>query len=133
MRKEKALTTLFTDLVALLADEAARNPAFATRLGQLMAELPERKSAKRKAPKAQAAPPLDLYGELEARGEQEFRHWLRQQSAEALRASVRSHDLDPSHRTHKWKEAEKLADFITDALLTRRARGSAFLGRGSGT
>jgi surfactin synthase thioesterase subunit len=77
-------------------------------------------------------PPLDLHGELQARGEQEFRHWLREQPADALRASIRAHDLDPSRRTAKWKEAEKLADFIADALQARLARGSAFLGRWSG-
>jgi len=132
MRKEKALTALLTDLVAVLAEEADRNPAFAARLDQVLAELPERKSAKRNAPKAQAAPPLDLHGEVQARGEQEFRHWLRDQQVGALRASIRAHDLDPSRRTAKWKESEKLADFIADALQSRRARGSAFLGRGSG-
>lgn len=132
MRKEKALTTLLTDLVAVLAEEADRNPAFAARLDQVLAELPERKSARRKAPKAQAAQALDLHGELQARGEQEFRHWLREQPADVLRASIRANDLDPSRRTTKWKEAEKLADFIFDALQARLARGSAFLGRGSG-
>lgn len=132
MRKEEALTTLLTDLVAVLAEEANRNPAFAARLDQVLAELPERKSARRKAPKAQASPPPDLHGELQARGEQEFRHWLREQPADTLRASIRAHDLDPTRRTAKWKEAEKLADFISDALQARLARGSAFLGRGSG-
>lgn len=132
MRKEKALTTLLNDLVALLADEAARNPVFAARLDQLLAETPERKSARRKSPRAQMASPLDLHGELQARGEQEFRHWLREQPTDALLASIRAHDLDPSRRSAKWKEAEKLADFIADALQARLARGSAFLGRGSG-
>jgi hypothetical protein len=106
MRKEKALTTLLTDLLALLADEAARNPVFAARLDQLLAETLERKSARRKSPKAQVAPPLDLHGELQARGEQEFRHRLREQPADAVRASIRAQ--------------------------ARLASGSAFLGRGSG-
>jgi hypothetical protein len=132
MRKEKALTILLTDLVAVLAEEADRNPAFAARLDRVLAELPERKSARRKAPKGQGAQALDLHAELQARGEQEFRHWLREQPADTLRASIRVHDLDPTRKTAKWKEAEKLADFIFDALQARQARGSAFLGRGSG-
>lgn len=132
MRKEKALTNLLADLVAVLADEADHNPAFAARLDQLLAALPEKKPAGRKAPKAHPGPALDLHSELQARGEQEFRHWLREQPVDALRASIRAHDLDPSRRTAKWKEAEKLAYFIADALQARLARGSAFLGRGSG-
>lgn len=132
MRKEKALIAFLTDLVALLAEEAARNPVFAARLDQLLAETPERETAMRKPRTAQVALPPDLHGELQARGEQEFRHWLREQPADVLRASIRAHDLDPSRRTGKWKEAEKLADFIADALQARLARGSAFLGRGGG-
>lgn len=84
-------------------------------------------------PKVRAAPPLDLHGERQARGESEFRHWLREQPADVLRASIRAHDLDPSRRAVKWKEAEKLANFIADALQARLSRGSAFLSRGSGT
>lgn len=132
MRKEKALTTLLADLVAVLADEADHNPAFAARLDQLLAELPERKSARRKAPKLQAASPLDLHVELQARGEQEFKHWLREHPVDVLRASIRAHDLDPSRRTSKWKDPEKLADFIADTLQARLARGSAFIGRRTG-
>ena len=41
------------------------------------------------------------------------------------------HDLDPTRRTAKWREAEKLADFIADGLRARLARGSGFIGRGS--
>lgn len=69
---------------------------------------------------------------LRARRKQGFPHWPREQSVDTLGASIRAHDLDPSRRTAKWKEAKKLADYIADALQARLARGSASLGRGSG-
>jgi hypothetical protein len=132
MRKEKALTALLRDLVALLAAEADRNPAFGTQLDDLLTAIPERKPTRQKVPKADPASLPDLHSELQARGELEFRHWLREQPLAVMRASIRAHDLDPPRRTAKWKETDKLADFITDALCARLSRGSAFIGRRDG-
>ena len=41
MRKEKALIALLRRIVALLADESARNAEFAAKLGSLLSDLPE--------------------------------------------------------------------------------------------
>jgi len=130
MRKEKILTTLLRDFVALVAEEASKNSSFAERLDDLLVGLPEKKPAKQRATKAAAAPTLDLHAEIKTRGEEEFRHWLRDQPLQILRASIRSNDLDPTRKTARWKDAEKVADFITDAMRARLARGSAFMGQG---
>ena len=44
-----------------------------------------------------------------------------------IRAVIRTQDLDPTRRTVKWKEAEKLAGFVADGLRARLSRGSAFI------
>ena len=132
MRKEKGLTALLREFVALVAEEADHNPNFAARLDDLLGGLPEKKPAKQRAPKAAAVSALDLHAELQTRGDEEFRFWLRDQPLPVLRASIRTHDLDPTRKTARWKDAEKVADFITDAMRARTARGSAFMGRGSG-
>lgn len=128
MRKEKALIALLRGLVDLLTEESNRNPEFARKLDILLSELPERK----KAPKPKTPPtkyPLDVYAEWKARGETEFCLWLRDQPIPALRAVIRKEDLDPTRRTSKWKEAEKLAKYITDRLGDRMQRGEGFIGR----
>lgn len=130
MRKEKALIGLLRGLVGLIAEESARSPAFATKLDTLLSELPVRKAA----PKRSAATPSpellpDIHAEWSARGETDFRLWLRDQPIPVLRAVIRAEDLDATHRTTKWKEAEKLAEFIADSLRARQSRGSAFIGR----
>ncbi|GMU45541.1 MAG: hypothetical protein AMXMBFR26_03230 [Porticoccaceae bacterium] len=130
MRNEKALIKLLRGLGDLLADEAARNPDFAARLDDVLAGLPKDSA---KPAKQRATPPAelpDIHSEWNQRSETEFRLWLRDQPMSVLRALVRTHDLDPTRRTTKWKEAEKLADFIADGLKARLARGSSFLGRG---
>lgn len=130
MRKEKALTNLLRDLVALLSEESARNPEFSRKLDGLLSELHERKAATKKSVKAATVEILpDIHAELSARGEANLRLWLRDQSIPVLRAIVRVEDLDAARRTAKWKEAEKLAGFIVDNLLARQTRGSAFIGR----
>lgn len=132
MRKEKALVGLLRGLVDLLAEESARNPKFSNKLDTLLSELPEKKATAKKA--AKATPPEhlpDIHAEWIARGEIDFRLWLRDQPVPVLRAVIRAEDLDATRRTVKWKEAEKLADFIADSLRARQSRGSAFIGRGT--
>lgn len=129
MRNEKALINLLRGLVELLADEAERNPEFSSRLETILHGLPEKKS---KPPKQRISPPRelpDIHAEWNQRGETNFAVWLRDQPIPVLRELIRTQDFDPTRRTVKWKEAEKLAGFIADSLRARLARGSSFLGR----
>ena len=130
MRKEKALINLLSSLVDLLAEESARNPEFSSKLDTLLSELPEKKTTAKRV--AKTTPPEhlpDIHAKWNARDEVGFRLWLRDQPVPVLRALIRAEDLDAARRTVKWKEAEKLADFIADSLRVRQSRGSAFIGR----
>lgn len=132
MRKEKELINMLRGLVDLLAEESARNQDFAQRLNNLLSELPERKTGKKK-PIAKPSPEQlpDIHAEWNARGDTDFRLWLKDQPVAVLRAIIRAEDFDATRRTTKWKEAEKLSEFIADRLRDRQSRGSAFLGRGT--
>jgi hypothetical protein len=130
MRNEKALVRLLRGIADLLAKEAESNPDFAARLDHLLAGLPPEGG---KPTKPRSTPPRelpDLHAEWNQRGEEDFRIWLRDQPVAILRALIRTHGFDPPRRTVKWKESQKLADFVTDGLKARLARGSSFLGRG---
>jgi hypothetical protein len=118
-------------LVDILADEATRNPGFAERLDDVLTGLPKEaaKSGKQRVTLPTELP--DIHAEWNQRNETDFRLWLRDQPMSVLRALVRTHDFDATRRTTRWKEAEKLADFIVDGLKSRLARGSSFLGRGT--
>ena len=131
MRKEKTLIGILSGLVDLLVEESARNPEFATSIDRLLSDLPERKTvSKRRAPKPPSPKFLpDIHAEWNARGEMEFRLWIREPPITVLRALIRTQDFDSTRRTTKWKEAEKLADFITDSLRARLLKGSAFIRR----
>ena len=132
MRKEKALIVLLRGLVDLLADESAHNPEFSSKLDTVLSGLPERTTLAKNATKTLPPEHLpNIYAELNVRGETDFRLWLRNQPIPVLRSVIRTEDLDAPRRTTKWKEAEKLADFITEKVQARQARGSAFIGRGS--
>ena len=132
MRKEKALIGLLRGLVELVAAESARNPSFAIKLDTLLTELPMRKSARKKSARTPSPESLpDIHAEWKALGETDFRLWLRDQPIPVLRAVIRAEDLDAARRTTKWKETEKLAEFIADSLRARQSRGSAFIGRGT--
>ena len=131
MRKEKELIALLRGLVSLLADEAGRNPAFAERLEHLLTAVPSRREAAKRQPRKSAPAHLpDLHAEHAARGEDDLLVWLRDLPVSTLRSLIRANDFDPTHRTGKWNEAEKLATFIVDSLRARMTRGSAFMGKG---
>jgi hypothetical protein len=131
MRKEKELINLLRGLVGLLAEESARNPEFESKLEQLLSDLPGRKAVPKRFPRTKRSrePLPDIHTEWRARGETNFRLWLRDQPIPVLRALIRDQDLDTTHRTSKWKESEKLAGFIADCLRARLSRGSAFIGK----
>ncbi len=129
MRSQKALIALLRGLVELLADESERNSAFAERLDSLLSSLPESRrptAAKRAARDTRTTLP-DVHAEWIARGETDFRLWLRDQPIPTIRALIRAQDIDPARRTNKWKDAEKLADFVAEGLRARLSRGSAFI------
>jgi len=131
MRKEKALIDMLRGLVDLLAEEAQRNPDFSSKLDALLAPLSERKTSKKVASARIDQIDLpDVHLELQARSETDFRLWLRDQDIAVLRTIVRAEDLDAKRRTDKWKDAEKLADFIADGLRMRQTRGAAFIRKG---
>ncbi len=130
MRKEKELINLLRGLVALLVEESERNQKFAQRLETLLSGLPEKKTRMNKASKISSPTQIpDIYAEWEAREETDFRLWLRDQPIAVLRAIIRAEDFDATRRTSKWKEAEKLSEFISARLRDRQSRGSAFIGR----
>jgi len=130
MRKEKTLIGFLGGLVNLLAEESARNSEFASKLDSLLSELPEKKRASKSPPRTPRPEHLpDIHAEWNARGETEFRLWLREQPIPVLRAVIRAEDLDATRRSSKWKEAEKLAEFIADSIRARQSRGSAFMRR----
>lgn len=129
MRKEKALIGMLRGLVELITQEATRNPEFSKQLDSLLSGLPESKVVAKKTLKNSGVSLPDIHAELSLRGDTEFRFWLRDQPIDILRAIIRKEDLDAAHRTTKWRDAEKLANFIADNLRARQARGSSFIGR----
>lgn len=127
MSHAQKLNRVLRDLVALLEEEAGRNPAFAERLEKITAELPAK--AVRKAtpkPKPTASVP-DVLAELQARGLEEFRFWLRGLDLATLKAVVKANGFDPGKRSARWRDADKFIDLIAEQAEARLKRGTAFL------
>jgi hypothetical protein len=130
MRSKKPLISLLRKLVDILEDEATRNPAFSSRLDEVIAPFLEIQEPRVKPSSKRFGEELpDVHSELAERGDSEFRSWLRAQPVEVLRAIIRREDLDAARRASKWKDEGKLADFIADGLRSRMSRGFAFIDR----
>lgn len=134
MRKEKALVSLIRKLAKVIGDEAARNPEFASELAQLLPESSGKKRGnerRRQQSKPIQEPLPDVHQIWSELGEEEFRYWGKDQSVQTLRALIRAEDLDPTRKTYRWSDVEKLAAHLADGLKARKGRGSAFLDKTS--
>ncbi len=130
MRKEKVLVKILRDVADLLNQESARNPQFANQVGLILSDITRQDEAQKRPPKAKLIEQIpDIHSEWNSRGETEFRLWLRDQSVDILKSIIRLHDFDPTNKTARWKEAEKLSDFITNGLLARLSKGTAFISK----
>jgi len=122
------LSRALRNLVTLLEEEAGRNPAFAERLEEITAALPERFS--RRPGRARVSEPAnvpDVLAEFQARGEEEFRFWLRDFDLRTMKAIVKRNGFDPARATQRWKEPDKFVNLICEQVRARLKRGSAFI------
>ena len=130
MRKEKILIKILRDIADLLNEESARNPQFASQLELIISEITRKDEPQKRPSKAKLNEQIpDIHSEWSSKGEMEFRLWLRDQPVVILKSIIRLQDFDPTHKTTRWKEAEKLSDFITNGLLARLSKGSAFISK----
>jgi hypothetical protein len=115
-------------LVVLLEEEAGRNPEFAARLEAIVAPLPERKS--KRTARMRREDPVDVpdvLAEFQAKGEQEFRFWLRDFDLGTLKAIVKRNGFDPARASQKWTDPDKFVSLICSQVKSHLERGSAFL------
>jgi hypothetical protein len=126
MQRAKTLTRILRQLAELVAEEAETNPAFAEKLDAVLASIPAGapKTGKSKAPAIQVP---DVFAEYQARGDDEFRFWLRGLEVPTLRAIVKANGFDPGKQSVRWTEPEKFASLIADQLKAQLRRGSAFM------
>jgi hypothetical protein len=126
MQSTKKLTMVLRDLVGLLDEEAARNPQFATSLENILADLPARPPKSRR-PRMPAAAIPDVFSELTAKGEEEFRFWLRTLDLPTLKAIIKLNGFDPAKTSQHWSDPDKFISLVADQTVSRSKRGSAFL------
>jgi hypothetical protein len=129
MQVTQKLTRALRDLVALVEEEASRNPAFAARVEQITAELPSVPSSPSRKNKARGkvGPLPDVMAVYQAKGENEFRFWLREFDMGMLKAIVKANGFDPTKNSQRWVGPDKFIDLIVDQTGARLRRGSSFL------
>lgn len=125
MQPTQKLTTVLRDLLALVDEEAARNPEFAAKLDSLMAAVPARARPPRQPKTAVSFP--DVFAALQEKGESEFGFWLRTLDIPTLKAVIKANGFDPAKASQRWTDPDKFVALVIDQTLARMKRGSAFL------
>lgn len=129
MQSTKKLTQILQDLVALIEDEARRNPVFAERLEAITSNLPaspKMPGGKKPRPFPQAGVP-DVFKALQERGEEEFYFWLRTLDTPTLKAVIKQNGFDPGKVAVRWTDHDKFIALVVEQTQARLKRGAAFL------
>jgi hypothetical protein len=84
----------------------------------------------RHAPPSTAIP--DVCAELAAKGEEEFRLWLRSLDLSTLKAIIKMNGFDPGKASQRWTDPNKFVALVAGQAVSRVERGSTFLPPQSG-
>lgn len=127
------LKKTLNDLVRVVADEAATNPEFASRLEEALGI--KVKQAKQTTPRAvnRRAPAVLDPIELAREGEAVLRTTLSGLNIEQLRDIVADYGMDPGNLVLKWKKSDRIIDKIVEVSLGRVKKGEGFLSSRSGS
>ena len=128
MQPAQKLTRLLRELLTLVEDEAAQNPAFAERLAAITEGIAQRArtpSKQKVLPTSESLP--DVFIALQDKGDEEFRFWLRSFDLQTLKAIVRINGFDPGKASRRWTETDKFVCLIAEQAAARLRRGASFL------
>jgi len=112
----------FDAFVKVVAEQAERDPEFATRLEEALGGefAPPRASRRRRA--------LAAFDPVAAAhdGEDHLRARLAELSADQLKDMIAEYGLDPTGRANRWRKPERLVALIMDRAVERAQKGRAF-------
>lgn len=126
-----SLKATLNALVRAIAEEAERNPDFASRIEEVLG-LKEQASRPRGTRGARRRVPAVLDPvQLARQGEPTLRARLGELNLEQLKDVVAEYGMDPGKLVLKWKTPARIIDRIVEVSIGRARKGEGFLSSGS--
>lgn len=126
----RTLKSTLAKLAAAIAEEAARNPAFAVTLSGILGGRQDgdgRKATREATRKGGRRPPATLDPVHLARdGSDQLRERLRTLELSQLLDIVAEYGMDPGKLVMKWKDPQRVVDRIVEMAVARATKGDAF-------
>ena len=123
-----AIGKVLRDLATAVAKEAAQNPQFARRLGEILepaSSQPPRRVTPRRSVHRRSPAVLDPVA-LAKDGEDALRLQLSSLDLEQLRNIVAEHGMDQGRLVMKWKTPARVINKIVEIAIGRARKGDAF-------
>ena len=123
-----AIRKVLRDLATAVADEAAQNPQFARRLGEILeptSSPTQRRGSSRRPAHRRAPAVLDPVAVVKE-GEDALRSELASLDLERLRDIVAEHGMDQGRLVMRWKTPARVVDKIVEISIGRARKGDAF-------
>lgn len=111
----KAIRSRMAEIIPIIEAECDNNPAFADKILAILDAKKEKVTAI-----------FDPFSEYAQKGDDGFRSLLEELTNEQLIAIIRAHRLDPSRLAAKWKNRDRLVQFIIDRVKGLASKGSSF-------
>lgn len=124
------LKTRLAKLAAAIADQAARDPAFASKIEEIMAGSASNPGKSARSPAVRkggrrAPARIDPVAVAQS-GEETLREALRPLDLGQLLDVVAEYGMDPGKLVMKWKDSDRVIDRIVEVSLSRATKGDAF-------
>ncbi len=129
MQSNKKIGTLLRRLVVIIEEECEKNPDFSAKVHGLLEQKSEPVVRKPKQTNIDSTkePMPNVLQELESKGEEEFRFWLRDLDLDLLKLIVKTNGFDAAKKSLRWKDKDKFIELITEQASAQLKRGSSFL------
>jgi hypothetical protein len=126
MTAVQRITRTLKRLCETVTTEAARNPAFASSLENVLDAAQDSKGRQPKRSHRRAPGVVDPFAVFADSGDQGVRRSLSQLSIEQLKDIVAQHGMDRSKLAMKWKTAGRFVELILETVAARSRKGDAF-------
>jgi hypothetical protein len=120
MSNEQELASLLPTLLRAIADELERDFELAERIARTIQGDSNKKRQKK------AAVDFDPFEVLRQGSESALRERLESLEIPALKAIITQHGLDTTRLAQKWRDKDRLVNFIIDRISSRAEKGSVF-------
>ena len=115
----------FKQLLRQLIKDAEKNKESRDLIRELV-QLGTKRSSSKKVINKKNIPEFNPFEYLRENGENQLYEKLNKMDVSNLITIIKNYGLDPSRKSHKWRDKEKISNFILERVKNKSTQGDVF-------